>query len=258
MNKLQILELLDKHHPHLSSRQAEMYLELAANTIVNETGVHKRTDVFNSVAGQRWYDFPTNAINIEKVWFNDVEIPRLLGEPLIDDDEFGASTEDTEDTALATPVANNNNNRFWIHSNYKKHTEASSGSSEEAAEIIRNRIGIVEKANNAVTRDGRTSNYQSCSVSGTNNVRVAGTWIPSTFLATDDSTSSYVGPLTAIPQQYHDVLLNGAISRGYQDPENLNADMLSFFDAQFQEGMKKIKKYARTRTGTGFIRPQEF
>tara|TARA_R110002110_G_scaffold341806_1_gene551950 strand:+ start:874 stop:1650 length:777 start_codon:yes stop_codon:yes gene_type:complete len=258
VNKLQILELLEKHHPHLSSRQAEMYLELSANNIVNATGVHKRTDIFSSIAGQRWYNFPLNAIDIEKVWFNDVEIPRLIGEPVIDDDEFGEDSEDTADTALSTPTANANNKRFWIHSNYKTYTEATVGTAEEAAERVRNRIGIVEKVNNAVTRDGRTSNYQSCSVTGTYNIRVAGSWLPSPFLATDDATSSYAGPLTAIPQQYHDVLLNGAISRGYQDPESINPDMLSFFDGQFQEGIKKIKKYTRTRTGTGFIKPQDF
>ena len=33
MTKLQIKELLKQHHPHLSSKLSDMYLEQAANTI---------------------------------------------------------------------------------------------------------------------------------------------------------------------------------------------------------------------------------
>ena len=266
MTKLQITELLRQHHPHLSSKQSDMYLEQAADDICGKTFLHRRTDIMSSVAGQRYYSFPKQAIKIERVWFNDVEIPRLIGEPIIDDDEFATNALDTADTALATPTANASNKRFWYVSPYPQRTEFVTSSDESGvtdevgniAEERRERIGIVEKVNNAVTRDGRTSNFQSCSITGTYNIRVAGVWTPERFQSDDDPTKDWVGPLTAIPKQYHEVMLNGAIARGYKDPSNFKAEMYQFFNNEFELGMKEIKKFVRTRTGTGFIRPQDF
>ena len=34
--------------------------------------------------------------------------------------------------------------------------------------------------------------------------------------------------------------------------------MLSFFDNEIKMGIKDIKKFERTKTGTGFIKPQDF
>tara|TARA_R110002050_G_scaffold23799_1_gene63647 strand:- start:406 stop:1146 length:741 start_codon:yes stop_codon:yes gene_type:complete len=246
MNKLQILELLGKHHPHLSNTQSELYLESAANIIAEETLVTKRTWLLNSVAGQRWYNLDSAIIRIEKVYFNDVMIPRLIGDINIDDDEF-STPSDSSDTPLSTPVANVHNKRYWKISSYN-HAEAS---------IPSDRLGIIEKVNNSVKRDGRTSNYQSCSISGSSNVRVYGICIPPSFVSNETNNES-AGPLELIPPQFHEVLLNGAIARGYKDPENINADLLSFFDGQFREGLKRIKKFERTKTTTGFIKPYDF
>ena len=67
-----------------------------------------------------------------------------------------------------------------------------------------------------------------------------------------------VGPLRDIPEQFHEVILNGAIARGYKDPTNFKGDMYQFFNTEFDLGIKSIKKHARTKTGTGFVRPQSF
>lgn len=248
MTKLQILELLEIHHPHLSSKQVTLYFQLAADRICQETGINKQTFLINSVAGTRWYDLDSNITKIDKVYFNDVKIPKLIGDPIIDDDEF-TTPGDSSDTALATPTSNAENKRYWMFSNYDS---ASSATSKTY------RIGIVEKVTSAVTRDGRTSHFQSCSITGTSNIRVYAESISAPFVETDDVSSSTVGPLANIPSQYHDVLLNGTIARGYKDPKSFNPDLLGFFESEFLKGIKAIKRFERTKQSTGFIKPCDF
>ena len=86
MNKIQITEIIKMHHPNLSGRQYEMYIELAADRIAEETDITKKTFTLNSIAGQRWYNLDSTIMEIDKVFFNDVKIPKLIGEPIIDDD----------------------------------------------------------------------------------------------------------------------------------------------------------------------------
>ncbi len=247
MNKLQIFELLEKHHPHLSDTQKATYFQISADKICAETGINKRTFLLDSVAGTRWYDLSATVIKIDKVYFNDVKIPKLIGDPIIDDDEF-TNPEDTNDTALSTPTSNAENKRFWMLSNYDKGIST----------VKTYRLGIVEKVNNAVTRDGRTSNYQSCSITGSENIRVYVEASSSAFTAGDDVSGTSVGPLANIPAQYHDVLLNGAISRGYKDPDNFQPELLSFFESEYLKGIKEIKRFERTKQTTGFIKPYDF
>ena len=247
MNKLQIFELLEKHHPHLYNKEISMYLEMSADKICAETGINKRTYLINSVAGKRWYDLDSEINKIDKVYFNDVKIPKLIGDPIIDDDEFD-SPEDGHDTALSTPTSNAENKRFWIFSNYDS----------AKSNVKTYRIGIVEKVTNAVTRDGRTSDYQSCSITGSSNIRVYAEASSSDFTDSDDVSGTSVGPLRNIPAQYHDVLLNGAISRGYKDPDNFQPELLSFFESEYLKGIKEIKRFERTKQTTGFIKPYDF
>lgn len=247
MTKLQIKELLKQHHPHLSSTLSDMYLELSADKIAQETDIVTKTLLIDSVAGKRWYDVDTTVTEIDKVYFNDVKIPKLVGDPLIDDDEF-AGPEDTADTALVTPSPNASNKRMW---SFSKYDSSSSGSKTY-------RIGILERVNNSITRDGRTSNFQSCSITGTKNIRLYVKSTTNKFTSSDDATTATVGPLRDIPEQFHEVILNGAIARGYKDPTNFKGDMYQFFNTEFDLGIKSIKKHARTKTGTGFVRPQSF
>ena len=247
MTKLQIKEVLKQHHPHLSSKLSDLYLELSADKMAQDTDLINKTFLLGSVAGTRWYDLDSSIIEIDKVYFNDVIIPRLIGDPLIDDDEF-TEPRDSVDTALSTPSSNASNKRMWMFSKY----DSSSTSSKTY------RLGIAEKVNNSVTRDGRTSNYQSCSITGTSNIRVYATTTANKFSGTDNATLSTVGPLRDIPEQFHEIILTGAIARGYRDPTNFKADLYQFFNNEYELGIKRIKRFSRTKTGTGFVRPQEF
>ena len=266
MNKIQIIELLRTHHSELSSRQAEIFIEMAAYRIAEETNAYKRSLVFSSIAGQRWYNFSHQIIEIDSVYFNDVKIPKLVGDPVIDDDEFGTNAEDTADTELATPIANASNKRFWIYSPYKKYAEAGTTASRALEGTAPARIGIVEKVANSVTRDGRTSDYQSCSITGTNNVRVLGSFFPEPFQQTaagtdtdqEDATLETSGPLAAIPKQHHEALVTGAIAIAYKYPPNIDLNMAAAFENEFGLAIKKIKKHSRTRISTGFIKPHDF
>jgi hypothetical protein len=252
MTKLQLMELIKEHHSMLSSRQLELYIEMVGNKIAIDTDLAKKTFLINSVAGQRWYDLDKSVIKIDKVYFNDVKIPKGIGDPAIDDDEF-TNPEDTNDATLSTPTSNSENKRIWVLSNYAK---------DKTVEKVL-RLGILEKVVNSVTRDGRTSDYQSCSVTGTGNIRVFATTTINPFTVTtgsldDSGTSTISGPLLDIPHQFHEVLLNGVIAMGYKHPKNFNPEMLSFYTAEFDKGIKDIKKFERTKQSTGFIKPYQF
>ncbi len=253
MTRLQFIELVKEHHSMLPGRQLDIYIEMVGNKIAIDTDLAKKTFLLNSVAGQRWYNLDKSVIKIDKVYFNDVKIGKLVGDPIIDDDEF-VNPEDTNDTALNIPTSSSENKRMWILSHY--------ASDKTAQKVLR--LGILEKVANSVTRDGRTSDYQSCSVTGTNNVRVYATTTITPFIVSanqgtaDDGASDIAGPLLDIPYQFHEVLLNGVISMGYKHPKNFNPEMLSFYNMEFEKGIKDIKKFERTKQSTGFIKPYEF
>jgi hypothetical protein len=252
MTKLQLMELIKEHHSMLSSRQLELYIEMVGNKIAIDTDLAKKTFLISSVAGQRWYNLDKTVIKIDKVYFNDVKLGKLIGDPIIDDDEF-SQPADTNDTALDIPTSSPENKRMWTLSHY---------ASDKTVEKVL-RLGILEKVPNSVTRDGRTSDYQSCSVTGTNNVRIFATTTINPFsvatLGQDDSgVSTISGPLLDIPYQFHEVLLNGVIAMGYKHPKNFNPEMLAFYDMEFNKGIKDIKKFERTKQSTGFIKPYEF
>tara|TARA_R110002012_G_scaffold5047_2_gene22968 strand:- start:643 stop:1398 length:756 start_codon:yes stop_codon:yes gene_type:complete len=251
VKRLQVMELFKEHHPNLTNVQFNLCLENSANEIISATGISKTTYRISSVAGQRWYDLEDGTEKVEKVYFNDVLIPRLIGEPIIDDDEFtGTNYVDSYDSELTAPISNANNKRFWMLSQW-----------DSVGDYRTPRLGIVEKSTNTVTRDGRVSDYQSCSITGNSNIRVFLTKAAvSSSVGTDSDSgvSSVAGPLAVVPAHYHEVLLNGAISLGYKNPRNLNVDLSVFYDNEFRKGIKRIKKYERTKSSTGFIKPQDF
>ena len=253
MNKQQITELLRLHHKDVSNRQLEMYIEQSADIIAERTGGIKKTFLLGSVAGQRWYNLDKSVIKINKVEFNDVRIPKFIGEPIIEDDEI-VNPNDSSDTALATPVANASNKRFWMISDYDSSTSTTKTK----------RLGIVEKVTNAITRDGRVSNYQSCSITGTANIRIYADTFGSQFTSAavgtdeDDAMLSTVGPLKDIPEAFHEILLTGAIAIGYKYPPSLDFQIGQAFEQEFEKGIRRIRKHERTKVSTGFIKPQDF
>ena len=62
-----------------------------------------------------------------------------------------------------------------------------------------------------------------------------------------------------IPEQFHSALVDKAISIGYKDPRNINIELATFFEQEYQQVEKKAKKYARMHHQTaGYIRPVDF
>ena len=78
MTKLQITEIIKMHHPNLSGRQYEMYIELAADRIAEETDITKKTFTLNSVAGQSsvyiWFYSRTGSSFRSDVCLDDVTV----------------------------------------------------------------------------------------------------------------------------------------------------------------------------------------
>ena len=208
--------------------------------------MYKRTFLINSVSGTRWYDLDASITKIDKVYFNDVMIPKLIGDPIIDDDEF-TNPEDSSDTTLSTPTSNAENRRFWIFSNYDKGVSTAKTY----------RIGIVEKVINAVTRDGKTSNYQS--ISEVKELRMFAIARGADF--TTDLTE-----ISAIPVEFHDALIYKTLSDGYLKAglktglDTLNPQASQIFDGKYKELIKDGKKRARNHYlgGATIIAPTDF
>ena len=121
--------------------------------------------------------------------------------------------------------------------------------------IDKHRIGIVEKATNAVTKENATSNYES--VSEAKDVRIYGILKPDSLGST--MTSANDPALTEIPAQFHEVVVNKVISDGYKNPKNLNIDLANYFDAEYMKGLREAKKFAKSRYSRGgVIKPYDF
>ena len=49
-----------------------------------------------------------------------------------------------------------------------------------------------------------------------------------------------------MPLQFHESLAYKAIAMGYKDPRNLNIEVASYFDMEYDKTIKEAKKYARS------------
>ena len=82
-----MIETVQQHHPHMGEKEIVTLLNRAKDTFCAETEIFKKTDAnIDTVADQRWYDIPSGLIKIEEVYFDDVKIPRLQGNPKINDE----------------------------------------------------------------------------------------------------------------------------------------------------------------------------
>ena len=114
------------------------------------------------------------------------------------------------------------------------------------------KLGIVEKGNNVITKDGYTSDWKS--ISEVKDLRIYAI-SRDADLAIDLMTASW----SQIPEQFHDVIINKAIAIGYKDPRNMQIDVAQYFDAEFEKGLKRAKAYSRSNyQTTGRIKPQDF
>ena len=183
----------------------------------------KKTYTQTSVAGQRYYELSSDILKISRVQINDVEIPRLIGSPIIDDDEF-------DNTDGLTAGTSSSNERYWY--------------------VDSGRLGVVEKVTNAVTRDDKTSDYQSISVAKEMRIYAIGQGTDFGTTLTQESD---------LPTQFHEALSHKVISDGYLIPPTVNVDAHKMFYIKYMDMVKEGKKYAKSNYNqTGFIRQTHF
>jgi hypothetical protein len=60
-------------------------LNRAKDDFCEETGIFKKTEIITSTANQRWYSLPTGLLKVERVLVGNITIPRLQGNPIIND-----------------------------------------------------------------------------------------------------------------------------------------------------------------------------
>ena len=121
--------------------------------------------------------------------------------------------------------------------------------------IDKHRIGIVEKATNAVTKENKTSDY--ASISEVKDLRIYGIMKPDALGSDIDSTSD--AALTEIPDQFHELIVSKAIANGYKDPRNLNIELAQFFEGEYIMGVREAKKFSKSRYRKGgYIKAYDF
>ena len=87
MQTKEMIELVQQHHPHLGEVEIVKLLNRAKDDFREETMIYKKTDTsITTAAGTRWYTVPSGLLSIEEVYLNDVRIPKLIGNPIINDE----------------------------------------------------------------------------------------------------------------------------------------------------------------------------
>ena len=223
MKQQELIELVQQHHPAMGYKEIRSGLNRAQNDYSARTELIKKTYVQTSTIGRRYYAIHDDILSIMKVQINDVDIPRLLSPPAIDDDEFDGGT------GLDTPAITSEE-RYWYEDN--------------------KRIGIVEKLNQTITRDGKTTNFQS--ISEEKEIR-----IHAISRAVDFSSSLTVE--SELPEQFHEALACKVISDAYLIPPLVDKDLHKTFYLKYMEYVRAGRKFAKSRyVTTGQIKPTDF
>ena len=114
------------------------------------------------------------------------------------------------------------------------------------------RMGIVEKSINAVTRDGYSTDYKS--VTAAKDIAIY-----AISRDVDLNINSLTSTWNAIPEQFHEVLVNKVIAMGYKKGKGFYIEKVRFFDEEYNMGLKEAKKFAKSNYATtGNVRPQDF
>ena len=226
MTQKQLIELIQQHHPGMGETEIRLALNRAQDDYCAKTELIKDTYTQNSVAGQRYYTIDSQIIKITSVQVNDVTIPRLIGKPIIDDDEFDA------ETGLTAP-STSSDDRYWY---------TDSG-----------RLGVVERIVGTSSRDGKISDYQS--ISAVKEIRIF-----AISQATDFTTD--LTEVSELPSQFHDALVYKIIADGYLKSglEEFNPQVSQIFDGKYDVLVKDGKKHARSQyiSGATIIAPTDF
>jgi hypothetical protein len=232
MTGLKAVEYIRQHHNELPLNQILDLLNEGQNDFCRKTEIHKTTIVDASVAGRRFYTLPDNVLTILKVQVDDVTIPRLQGDPIIEDDELGAYNP------LPTP-SSSSNDRSWYESV--------------------GRIGIVEKigaTTTAITRDGKSTDYQTIGETGLI-IRLYVVSTPGTLLNVGNHESTDI--LSGLPGKYERAILDYVISQGYFLPHKLNPELAQVFEIKYEKAVREAKKVVKSRfIDVGRIIPNDF
>jgi hypothetical protein len=227
MTQKQLIELIQQHHVGMGETEIRLALNRAQDDYCAKTELIKETYTQNSAAGQRYYNIDSQILKITSVQINDVEIPRLISKPIIDDDEFDA------EAGLIAPTSSSDE-RYWY--------------------VDSGRLGIVEKAATTITRDGKSSDYQS--ISEIKEIRIF-----AICQATDFTTD--LTEVSELPTQFHDALAYKVISDGYLKSglEEFNPQVSQIFDMKYAALVKDGRKNARSSylsSGSTIITPTDF
>ena len=114
------------------------------------------------------------------------------------------------------------------------------------------KLAIVEKATNTVTKDGFTSNYKT--VSEAKAIKIRGS-----FTDEDLAMNTLTGTFANIPIRFHDALVSKVISMGYKDPRHMELQSAQYFEQDYAIGVKRAKKFVKGNyQTTGRIVQQDF
>ena len=92
MKLIEMVELIQQHHPHMGETEIIRLLNRAKDDFCERTEIVKSTYTIATVANQRYYPLndvgaeTSDILKIREVWLNDTLIPRLLEKPPVDDD----------------------------------------------------------------------------------------------------------------------------------------------------------------------------
>ena len=101
------------------------------------------------------------------------------------------------------------------------------------------KIAIVETATNVVSRNGWTSNYQTVQTTGTNILKIRGS-----FTDTDLSNNAMTGTYSNVPARFHNAIVSKVIAMGYKDPRHMELNTAQYFDNEFELGVKRARKFS--------------
>ena len=92
MKLLEMIELVQQHHPHMGEQEIRLLFNRASDDFCAKTEILKDSfalgndvDPDSTTANKRYYTLPDEVLKIREVYLNNVRIPRLIGKPIIDD-----------------------------------------------------------------------------------------------------------------------------------------------------------------------------
>jgi len=238
MTGKEAFELINQHHPTLGGTEIILYLNNAIKHFCRKTEILKQSYSQTSTAGTRYYTLDPTIIKIISVSVDDVDIPRMIGKPPIEDDEL--ADDGTTANNLGAPGSVSNERMFYVDLD---------------------RLGIVEKRTSATVRDDITSNYQSISETGLI-IRIKCIAGPETDFSTHNIQTKTSGSILGDASgnaSFDNYVLDYAIAEGYRSPASFDIQRAEYFESRFEKGIKEAKRFARSSyISTGRISPVDF